>query len=401
MGFARKYILNVTNFTSHGVGADALTTQYDLTAAFSGVTNTGSGTAYSYLGITVAALGTMSIEAYNQRVTDFLSYSQIDTNTQKNNLLTEAIVEDPSCDLYPCMLNNNFTIYKFLTGVRIINIGSTYGVAEYAVYIVPPPSPTSTTSTTIPTTATTTTTTTTATPIAWTTNPTFLNLNPAATYIALVRDNASGEIICITPPKTFIINNLIPSTTTTSTTSTTHTPTITTTTTVATTTIAPVTKYVTWGGFTELSNTSFEQEWTAGLEVYPPMTAGDSFTIQFGTCAQVCLSAGTLPESLLGFSCATINSTDLSKSYAEMPAGSLVGYNTDFDYQTGSSIITPSTIDKYCACVFTCRPNNLFTDRCGVVFFNLLSSSGSNFVTDSVGSTFCVTCSFTGGGGIA
>lgn len=189
MGFARKYILNVTNYQSYGIGANAVTTAYNLVNAFSGVTDTGSGTTYSYSAITHGYLGSMSVSDYNQRVSDLLSFAGIDTTNQRGILQTGAIVDDPSCPAFPCQLNSNFLIYRFLTGVRIVNIGTTYGTAEYAVY------------------------TGSSSGVTWSSIATFLTLDPTVTYTAAVRDNLSGEIIC-EYTKTFIWNNLIPSTTT-------------------------------------------------------------------------------------------------------------------------------------------------------------------------------------------
>jgi hypothetical protein len=404
MGFARKYILNVTNFTSHGVGADAVTTQYDLTSAFSGIRNTGTGDAYSYQAITVASLATMTIQAYNQRLNDFLSYSQIDSGTQKNNLFSEAVVDDPSCDTMPCMLNNDFTVYKFLTGVRIINIGETYGTAEYAVYVVPA----TTTSTTTSAPTTTTTSTTTA-PIVWTTNPTFLDLNPSLTYIVLVRDNLNGEIICVTSPKTFIINNLIPSTTTTSTTTsnvststtTSNVSTSTTTSNVSTSTstIAPVTKYVMWNDApTALINDIFEQSWETGLVVVPAMSIGDSFVVKFEAETETKLVTGILTDNICASSSVCLVGTGTPLASAESVITDSISapptvIEADYDLSSNFTVL-PINVNKIIACAYTCRPNNLNTFRCAVTCFSIISCTGSNFVTNTDGSTFCVTTNY-------
>jgi hypothetical protein len=180
-------MLNVTDYESHGIGANAITTQYDLTNSFSGVTDIGSGTTYSYSAITLNELATISLAQYNQRISDLLSFAHVSTIAQRNVLLSTAIGDNPECPDFPCQLNYNFTIYKFLTGARIINIGNTYGTAQYTVF------------------------TGSITGATWTTIPTFLSLNPTTTYTAAVRDNFDNDIICIVS-KDFIVNDLLPNT---------------------------------------------------------------------------------------------------------------------------------------------------------------------------------------------
>lgn len=74
MGSARKYILECNTSTPSGMSYVYITKQISLLDSFSGVTDVGTGTTYSYSGITMSELCDLTDEEYIGRVEDFLSY---------------------------------------------------------------------------------------------------------------------------------------------------------------------------------------------------------------------------------------------------------------------------------------------------------------------------------------
>ena len=78
MGLARRYILNCTTGgmldSPSGMTYGYTIEEVSLLDAFSGVTDYGTGTTYSYSAITTTELGDLTSVEYDQRVIDFLSY---------------------------------------------------------------------------------------------------------------------------------------------------------------------------------------------------------------------------------------------------------------------------------------------------------------------------------------
>lgn len=191
----RKYIMNVTEVQACGLGSfgDAVTysllnsfsisTGSAISGALTTTTTTSCGgqvvpqtTNYcTYPALTEDELKALPSLEYDERVVAFLDYLKVGDSTIKENLLTEANIDDPNCDDSFCLLNENFLVYKFLTGIRVINVGYANGIVQYKVY---PDG---------------------ANPndYSWQNNGTFLsNINLNGVYIVEIRDWLNNEELC-------------------------------------------------------------------------------------------------------------------------------------------------------------------------------------------------------------
>ena len=189
MKTSRKYNLNLKNVISCGIGTyTGDSRQYSLLKPFVSLSF------HSYSGITTEELKSLSISNYNNRVIDFLNNIKIENDIHKTELFSGATYNDSQCSDYFCLLNSDFLIYKFLSGIRIINVGSANGIVEYKVYPYTGDSNN----------------------YDWQSNPTFLNLDSNGIYMVVIRDYISdSDIVVCECNKLLSMSHLIPSTTVT------------------------------------------------------------------------------------------------------------------------------------------------------------------------------------------
>jgi len=178
----RKYCLYVGDTISCGISSKTTADGYNLLNQFS-VNNC------NYEEITSTELSILNHPEYLKRVCDFLSYLDIEDTNTRENLIESASYYDPNCEII-CDLNSNFLVYKFLDGVRIIDIGEVEGEAQYRAYPEgEDPSE-----------------------YMWQITPTLFNLDMTKTYIFEIRDIVNNEEFCRVQ-KTISIPTLVQSTT--------------------------------------------------------------------------------------------------------------------------------------------------------------------------------------------
>jgi hypothetical protein len=98
MAEARKYIIScVTQQPSGLTNVTLATVTYDLLNAFSGTRDTPEGGSFSYNNTTLQDVGLMTDIQYNQRVSDFLIYVEIQTTSRRATLLSEAQYTEVLC----------------------------------------------------------------------------------------------------------------------------------------------------------------------------------------------------------------------------------------------------------------------------------------------------------------
>ena len=127
MGTGRKYLINKTTYMPYGVCTSANTTQYNLTNDF--YLNC-EGVDLYYNNINLTELSSLSNNDYDKRLNDFLLYVGVLPNNL-NTLKINAIFETPDC--INCLINSNFTVQKYDTGVQVINYGVGYNVLQFAI----------------------------------------------------------------------------------------------------------------------------------------------------------------------------------------------------------------------------------------------------------------------------
>jgi hypothetical protein len=130
MANSRKYILNICNKISCGLGSCTNIGQtYNLLNSF-----VNEGVAFPQL--TVDELSKLNNIDYDNRVLSYLDYIDIGSDTEKQILFSGATENDSDCIPLYCKLNPEFLVYKFLNGVRVINVGeSNVGCRlEYKAY---------------------------------------------------------------------------------------------------------------------------------------------------------------------------------------------------------------------------------------------------------------------------
>ena len=134
MGLARKYIVSINDTMSYGLGT--YTNENNTCSLLNEfiLTSSTTNTTCMYNSITVDDLKSLSVPDYNKRVEDFLQYINIEDSNNKDFLIGTSVIIDPSCLGYDCYLNQNFLIYKFFNGVRIIDVGDSNGVIEYKLF---------------------------------------------------------------------------------------------------------------------------------------------------------------------------------------------------------------------------------------------------------------------------
>ena len=183
---ARKYNLNVGSIISHGISACTTVQQCSILNAFAVQCE---NVTISYATITTEQLSVLPNLQYDRRVLDYLEYVNIENETTKQILLTGATYYDPNCENL-CKLNEEFLVYVFLDGVRVVDIGMTYGEAQYKVY--PEGADPSL--------------------YSWQTNGTFLGIDMNDIYVFEIRDYWNSTTHC-TVQKTISLPTLVPSTT--------------------------------------------------------------------------------------------------------------------------------------------------------------------------------------------
>lgn len=198
MGKSRKYILNVCDNISCGLGTCTTTDQtYNLLNSFVNDNIT-------YPVLSEEELSVLSKLDYEDRVLNFIDYINIEDSSQKEILFTGAttINDNPDCLSYYCYLNSKFQVYKFFDGIRIINAGEANFVLQYQVYplseynedqpwLVDDNYP-------------------------WQTSPTFLGLNSNEVYVIKIRDySPEDNIVVCEYSQTVSMSLIIGNTTTT------------------------------------------------------------------------------------------------------------------------------------------------------------------------------------------
>jgi len=162
----RKYRLNVEEIKSHGISANTKNYEYNLLNSFN-VNNT------TYPQLSTEELANLNIPNYLSRVCDYLTYINIEREGLREKLINNALTHTSDCEI-KCKLNSDFLVYRFLTGVRVVNIGEFNGTVEYKAYpIEDDPSG-----------------------YTWQTSGTFLNLNLNKIYVFEVRDIVDNEEYC-------------------------------------------------------------------------------------------------------------------------------------------------------------------------------------------------------------
>lgn len=174
MGEARKYNLNFNDAMSCGLGAlIGNIVQCNLLNSFTINYDTIPPSSCTYPLLTTEELQVLPTLEYDKRVIDFLDYIDIESGTLKEKLFTESTVDDLICNNYNCLLNPDFLVYKFLTGIRIVNVGSVNGSIQYLVSGNTYNS-------------------------GWQNSATFLNLNQNGVYTVKIRDYIVSEdlVVC-------------------------------------------------------------------------------------------------------------------------------------------------------------------------------------------------------------
>ncbi len=171
---ARKYITNINNIISCGIGTcGGVITQSSMLDTFTVTYPTIPETVCIYPTLDTNTLKSISAPEYNKRIVDYVNTLYIDNALSKQLLIDSASFDEPSCDL-TCLLNPEFFAYKFLSGMRVVNVGKARGILEYRAFL----------STSIPEES------------AWQTSATFLNLDQEGIYNIEVRDNYMGGELC-------------------------------------------------------------------------------------------------------------------------------------------------------------------------------------------------------------
>lgn len=170
---ARRYILNVSEVISCGLGTSyGNPVECNILNQFNVNYDTTPPTSCTYPEITTDDLMSLSELEYQKRVIDYVDTLKIDSELTKERLLDDASFIEPECVL--CRLNEDFLVYKFLSGVRVVNIGEVTGIAQYKIY----PSDEDPDN------------------FSWQTSPTFLNLDQTEVYIVEVRDLLQNVELC-------------------------------------------------------------------------------------------------------------------------------------------------------------------------------------------------------------
>lgn len=170
---ARRYILNVSEVISCGIGTSYENpVECNILNQFTVNYDTIPATSCTYPEITTDDLMILSELEYQKRVIDYVDTLKIDSELTKERLLDDASFIEPECVL--CRLNEEFLVYKFLSGVRVVNIGEVTGVAQYKIY----PSDEDGDN------------------FSWQNSPTFLNLDQNEVYIVEVRDFLENVELC-------------------------------------------------------------------------------------------------------------------------------------------------------------------------------------------------------------
>lgn len=182
---ARKYKLDVCNLISYGISATGTSYQCSLLENFTVNIN---NTTCNYPQLTIEQLGLLDKPEFEKRVEDYLTFLNIESPNLKTELINKSSYTNPDC--IDCRLNSDFLVYRFLDGVRVINIGEIKGIAQYKAY----PKDANSSGYT------------------WQTNPTFFDLDLNSIYVFEVRDYYNDQEFCKVS-KTISLSSLVQSTT--------------------------------------------------------------------------------------------------------------------------------------------------------------------------------------------
>jgi len=168
---SRKYKLLVNTTSTKGLGSLATTNiEYNLLNAFTVLID---GLSKSYSLITMTELQFLTASDFETRVRDFLIYCNVQDSALIQSLVNDAVYLEVECDVVP-MLNPDFIIDVYLSGIAIIDAGTPNGVLEYKAY---------------PTTGI-------FGDYSWQTSSIFLGLIPATDYYVFIRDIVGDTVIC-------------------------------------------------------------------------------------------------------------------------------------------------------------------------------------------------------------
>ena len=192
MGNARKYSLVMNSVISCGLGSyTGSTVTCSLLPSFTINYDTVPATSCTYPTLSTTQLQSLSTIEYDNRVIDFLDYINLESGVAKEILYSGSTTTEPECSGYYCLLNPNFLVYKFLNGIRVVNVGSANGVVQYLVSGGTYNS-------------------------GWQPTGTFLNLDPNGIFTVAIRDYVASEDFVVCEYNTLIsLPALIPSTTVT------------------------------------------------------------------------------------------------------------------------------------------------------------------------------------------
>lgn len=136
----RKYNMNVSELLACGLGSYGDSLSFSLLNSF---TITGD-TICIYPTLTTESLQALPTLEYDERVLSFLDYLDIANTEIKEELFDEATfdIDDPPPDIDDplpdidlfCLLNENFLVYRFFDGFRVVNVGYANGTVQYKTY---------------------------------------------------------------------------------------------------------------------------------------------------------------------------------------------------------------------------------------------------------------------------
>ena len=95
MGDARKYILEINKIEPSGFTTVERTEVHSLLDAFEGETI--NGREFSYFEITTSELAGLTVATYERRVSDFLTYVEINSTSEFDRLLDESTFDSVDC----------------------------------------------------------------------------------------------------------------------------------------------------------------------------------------------------------------------------------------------------------------------------------------------------------------
>lgn len=96
MAEARRYLLNRVLVSTSGVTSVSAVTTFNLIDGFDGARL--DGTLFNYDPITLIDLSELNQGDYIQRVSDFLIFVGVEPEVNRNNLTSQSVFNDQSCE---------------------------------------------------------------------------------------------------------------------------------------------------------------------------------------------------------------------------------------------------------------------------------------------------------------